>query len=131
MTFVDITVVPVARDKKSEYVEFSKRMADVYRDHGATKITDYWQSETPSDQSEFHADGLDYAAGELHGLAQTVGASEGEAVVVTITEWPSQEARDRGTVAATEDPRVTATLNEPPVFDGSRLVADTFEKIEY
>ena len=34
---------------------------------------------------------------------------------------------DRGTAAATTDPRVLATLDEDPVFDGRRLIAASFE----
>lgn len=48
---------------------------------------------------------------------------------MTITEWPSCEVRDRGTVAATKGPRVLATLDEEPVFDGSRLIAECFETL--
>lgn len=45
---------------------------------------------------------------------------------MSVTEWPSAEARERGTAAATADPRVQATLDEAPVFDGSRLLGDSF-----
>lgn len=129
MTFVDITVVPVPEDHKASYLEFSRRMAAVYRDHGATRIVDYWQAGTTTNQDEFHADGLDYETGVLQGLAEVMGAQERESVVVTVTEWPSQEVRDRGSAAATKDPRVLATLDEDPIFDGRRLVAGTFEPV--
>ncbi|MFD6416219.1 hypothetical protein [Streptomyces sp. NPDC060194] len=52
-----------------------------------------------------------------------------EAVVVTVTERPWQEARDRGTAAATRDPRVGATVDEEPVFDGRRLIAGRLETV--
>lgn len=127
MTFADITIVPVPSDRKEIYLEFSRRMAAVYRDHGATRIVEYWQAGTQGSQADFHADGLTYDQGELRGLASIAGATGLESVVVTITEWPSQEVRDRGTAAATKDPRVLATLDEKPVFDGHRLVAESFE----
>jgi uncharacterized protein YbaA (DUF1428 family) len=56
MTFADITVVPVATELKAAYLDFSKRMAQVYRDHGAISVVDYWQSDDSADQSDFHAD---------------------------------------------------------------------------
>jgi len=127
MTFADITIVPVPRDRKVGYLEFSRRMAEVYREHGATRVVDYWQAGGPADQGDFHADGVSYEPGELRGLAGIASASESEAVVVTITEWPSRSARDRGTAAATADPRVLATLDEEPVFDGGRLIGESFE----
>ena len=126
MTFADITIVPVPSERKDAYLEFSRRMAEVYREHRATKIVDYWQAEGSADQAGFHGDGATYAPGALRGIASIAGASDSESVVVTVTEWPSREARDRGTAAATRDPRVVATLDETPVFDGSRLAADSF-----
>ncbi|MEU5655664.1 DUF1428 family protein [Streptomyces sp. NPDC047737] len=127
MTFADITIVPVPSDRKAAYLAFSRRMADVYREHGATRITDYWQAGVPAGQDDFHADGVTYGPGELRGLASVMGASRLESVVVSVTEWPSREVRDRGNAAATKDPRVLATLDEEPVFDGRRLVAESFE----
>jgi uncharacterized protein YbaA (DUF1428 family) len=127
MTFADITIVPVARDRRERYLEFSRQMAEVYREHGATRIVDYWQAGTGAAPSDFHADGASYEPGELRGLADVAAASSSEAVVVTVTEWPSRSARDRGTAAATTDPRVLATLDEEPVFDGARVIGETFE----
>lgn len=129
MTFADITIVPVAADREAEYLAFSKRMAEVYRDHGATRIVDYWKAETSSTPDDFHADGTSYDPEELKSLADLAGASDSESVVVTVTEWPSREARDRGTAAVIKDPRVTATLDEEPVFDGRRVAGESFEMI--
>ena len=127
MTFADITIVPVPREGRARYLEFSRRMAEVYREHGATRIVDYWQAGGPADPDEFHADGVAYEPGELRGLAGVAAASDSEAVVVSITEWLSRAARDRGAAAAAADPRVLATLDEDPVFDGSRLIGESFE----
>ena len=124
MSVIDIAIVPVARERRDEYIAFSKRMAEVYRDHGATRIVDYWQADGEADQQSFH--GAEYEEGDLRGIASAVGASASEAVVVSITEWPSQQVRDRGTAAAAKDPRVLATLDEKPVFDGARLLGDSF-----
>ncbi|MBJ7472380.1 MAG: DUF1428 family protein [Solirubrobacteraceae bacterium] len=126
MPFADITIVPVPSDRKAAYLAFSRRMADVYREHGATRIVDYWQKADSVSHEDFHADGVTYGEGDLRDFASAVGAAVSESVVVSVTEWPSREARDRGTKAATADPRVTATLDEAPVFDGSRLLASGF-----
>lgn len=127
MTFADITVVPVPTERKAVYLEFSRRMADVYREHGATRIVDYWQVSDSVSQDDFHAEGVTHEPGDLRGLASVSGASASESVVVTVTEWPSREVRDRGVAAATKDPRVVATLDEDPVFDGRRLIAESFD----
>lgn len=127
MTLVDITIVPVPTENKAAYLKFSKRMAAVYRDHGATRIVDYWQAEGAANQADFHADGASYGSDELQGIARAAVANDSESVVVTVMEWPSREARDRGTTAATHDPRVLATLDEEPVFDGHRVLSESFE----
>lgn len=127
MGFADITIVPVRKDRKAAYLAFSRRMAEVYRAYGATDVVDYWQQGEATDQDEFHADGAAYDPGVLRGIASVAGAADDETVVVTITTWPSREVRDQGTAAATKDPRVLATLDEDPIFDGSRLIAESFE----
>lgn len=40
MTVIDVTIVPVPCERRDEYVAFSKRMAAVYLDHGATRVVD-------------------------------------------------------------------------------------------
>ena len=126
-TVADITLVPVTTDRKDEYLEFSHRMAEVYYEHGATRVVEYWQVHESTRQQDFHADGVQYEEGELPDFAVAAGASESESIVVTVTEWPSLSARDRGIAAATKDPRVLATLDEEPVFDGGRLLAGSFQ----
>ncbi|WP_447647236.1 DUF1428 domain-containing protein [Microbacterium forte] len=127
MVIADITIVPVSTERKAAYLDFSKRMAEVYRDHGAISVVDYWQSSDTADQADFHADGTSYKSGELKSIADLAGAGAEESVVVTVTTWPSREARDRGTAAVTSDPRVLETLDEDPVFDGGRVIGDSFE----
>lgn len=127
MTYADITIVTVSSDRRAVYLAFSRRMADVYREHGATRVVDYWQAGDPISQADFHADGLTHDEGELPNFAGVMGASDSESVVVTVVGWPSRDARDLGTAAATADPRVLATLDEDPVFDGRRVMATSFE----
>lgn len=127
MTYADISIVPVASERKAVYLEFSERMAEVYRDHGASSVVTYWQSSGSVDQADFHADGTPYGPDELRGIAELAGANPSESVSVTVTTWPSREARDRGTAAATKDPRVLETMDEEPVFDGSRVVGESFD----
>jgi uncharacterized protein YbaA (DUF1428 family) len=129
MTFNDITIVPVRTDHKAAYLAFSARIAAIYREHGAHRVVDCWQIEDASDDGDFHAaDAMaNYAPGELPNMRKLADAREGETVVVSFTEWPSREVRDRGVKAVAVDPRIQATLDEEPVFDGRRLIAGGFE----
>ena len=129
MPFIDITIVPVRNEQKAAYLDFSRRMIEVYLDHGAVRVTDCWQAAGASAGEDFHAaDAMaSYSAGALPDMRSFARAGEGETVVVSITEWESREARDRGVKAVTADPRVQATVTEEPVFDGGRVIAAGFD----
>lgn len=129
MTFSDITIVPVRTDRKAAYLGFSARIAAIYREYGALRIVDCWQSREGSDAADFHAaDAMEsYAPNDLPDIRRLAGARDGEEVVVSITEWPSREVRDRAVKAVVADPRIQATVNEEPLFDGRRLIAAGFD----
>jgi uncharacterized protein YbaA (DUF1428 family) len=129
MTFNDITIVPVRTDRKVAYLEFSARIAKIYREYGALRVVDCWQSDHASEDADFHAaDAMkDYSSGELPNMRKLAGARHGETVVVSITVWPSQEVRDRAVKAIMVDPRIQATMDEEPVFDGRRVIAAGFD----
>jgi uncharacterized protein YbaA (DUF1428 family) len=129
MTFNDITIVPVRTDRKVAYLKFSARIAKIYREYGALRVVDCWQSDDVSDDADFHAaDAMkDYSSGELPSMRKFAGARHGETVVVSITVWPSQEIRDRAVKAITVDPRIRATIDEEPIFDGRRVIAAGFD----
>ena len=129
MTFNDITVVPVRTDRKVAYLEFAARVAEIYREYGALRVVDCWQSDDASDDADFHAaDAMkDYSSGDLPNMKKFAGARHGETVVVSITEWPSREVRDRAVKDIMVDPRIQATMNEEPVFDGQTVIAAGFD----
>ena len=128
MTFTDITIVPVRTEQKPVYLEFSKRIAEIYREHGALRVASCWQEDDASEDADFHAaDAMaNYEPGSLPNFRKLAGAGEGETVIVSFIEWPSREARDLGVKAVAVDPRIQATVNEEPVFDGGRLIAGGF-----
>lgn len=132
MTFNDITIVPVRTDRKAAYLAFSARIAAIYKEHGALRVVDCWQCKDASEDADFHAsDAMEgYASGELPDLRKLAGAAFGETVVISITEWPSKNVRDRAVKAVVVDPRIQATVHEDPVFDGRRLIAAGFD-VEY
>jgi len=41
VTFADVTVVPVVESRKEDFVAFSRRMAEIHRDHRAARIIDF------------------------------------------------------------------------------------------
>ncbi|MDF2797466.1 MAG: hypothetical protein K0R85_210 [Devosia sp.] len=129
MAFNDITIVLVRTEQKAAYLEFSARIAEIYREYGALRVVDCWQSEEASCDADFHAaDAMEaYSPGELPDMRRLAGAGDGETVVVSITEWPSRKVRDRAVKTVVVDPRIQATIDEEPVFDGRRLIAGGFD----
>lgn len=128
MPFCDITVVPVPTHRKREYLQFSERIAKIYRELGASRVVDFWHDEDASNDADFHAENAmaTYDAGSLPDFRKLAGAMNGQTVVVSITEWPTRQARDLGTKAAVSDPRILATMDEEPIFDGKKLIAGGF-----
>lgn len=129
MSFNDITIVPVRTAQKDAYLEFSQRIGVIYQEYGAVRIVDCWQSEDASSDENFHAaDAMEtYVAGDLPNLRKLAGATDSETVVISITEWPSRSVRDRAVKSIATDPRIQATVNEEPTFDGRRLIAGGFD----
>lgn len=128
MPFCDITVVPVPTEKKNAYLRFSERMAKIYREFGASRVTDFWHDEDASNDEDFHAENAmaTYDTESLPDFRKLAGAMNSQTVVVSITEWPTRQARDLGVKAAVSDPRILATMDEEPIFDGKKLIAGGF-----
>ncbi|MGY1811466.1 DUF1428 domain-containing protein [Blastococcus sp. SYSU D00820] len=131
MTYVDGYLTPVRREMREAFVELSRAMAAVYREHGALRVVDCWQDETPQDPADFHAEGARDSLGEqpARDLHAAAGAGDGEVVVLSWTEWPDKATRDRGLAAVLADPRVQPVPGAPAVFEGRRLVAGGFDVV--
>jgi Protein of unknown function (DUF1428) len=54
LPFCDITVVPVPTEKKHAYLRFSERIARIYRELGASRVTDFWHDEEATNVTTGH-----------------------------------------------------------------------------
>jgi uncharacterized protein YbaA (DUF1428 family) len=95
---------------------------------GRARVVDCWHDEVASNDADFHAENAmaTYDTGSLPNFRRLAGAVDGQIVVVSITEWPSRQARDLGTKAAVSGLRILATIDEDPIFDGKKLIAGDF-----
>lgn len=133
MTYIDGYLTPIRPEMKEKYIEFSRKMAAIYKEYGALRVVDSWQDEAVQDQAEFHAENTrsDYEASETHfrTFAEAAQTEPGELVLFSWTEWPNKEVRDAGLAKVTADPRVQFDEGQEAIFEGRRLIASGFNVI--
>lgn len=112
MAFYDVTVLPVPTDRKAAHEDHSRRVAALFRAHGATAVTDAWGAEVPD--------------GTLTDFKRAVALQDGETVAVGWITWPDKATRDAGWEALMADPRMA---DMQPAFDGKRMIYAGFEGI--
>lgn len=111
MSYIDRFVIPVPADKKDAYVAMAAEVASVLKEHGATRLVEYWGDDVPD--------------GKVTDFKRAVQAEAGESVVFAWVEWPSKAARDAGNKRLMEDPRMQ-TMGQGMPFDGKRMIVGGF-----
>jgi uncharacterized protein YbaA (DUF1428 family) len=112
MSYIDGFVAAVPTAGRATYLDFVRRTAGVFRDHGALQTVDCWGDDVPQ--------------GKLTSFPMAVQCKADETVVFGWVVWPSRAVRDEGFKKAMEDPRMAGV--EMP-FDGKRMIFGGFEKL--
>lgn len=112
--YIDGFVVAVPRENKQLYVDQAKMAAEKFKQFGATRVVECWQSDVP------HGKKTDFYG--------AVKANENEDVLFSWVEYPSKEIRDQSMKKMEEDPDMKDQFNKMP-FDGSRMIFGGFETI--
>jgi uncharacterized protein YbaA (DUF1428 family) len=119
--------------KLEEYERFSRQVAEIYREYGATRVVDCLLDRNVANDAEFHAEqarrDLNADGRSLRDFETAAAARTGETVILSWTEWPSKEARDIGLAKALADPRIQPKEGEKVLFEGRRLIAGGFLKL--
>ena len=110
MTYIDGFVAAVKADQKDAYMAHAKKMVEVFKDHGVTRVVDTWGDDIPD--------------GEMTSFPMAVKAEVDEVVVLSWLVWPSRDARMAGVQKIMTDPRIT---NEHMPFDGKRMIWGGFD----
>ena len=127
MPYYDAYLIPIVRDRLDAYRAFSEKIAAVYREHGATRITELILDDEGGAGDSFHAEGArDELPESLRDFAAAAAADPAETVILSWTEWPDRAARDRGLTAVLADPRVQPDPADGVIFEGRRLVSGAF-----
>lgn len=111
MSYIDGFVIPVPSDRKQAYLDMAEKAAPIFREHGATRIVEYWGNDLPD--------------GKLTDFKLAVKAEAGENVVFSWVEYPSKEVRDEANRKIMADPRMKLAGDMP--FDGKRMIFGGFE----
>ena len=113
MTYVMTYVAAVPTDKKDVYVKMAATMAQVFKEHGATRVVECW--------------GADVSPGKLTSFPLAVKAEEGETVVIGWQEWSDKATQEAGVKKAMEDPRMAIMQDAP--LDGKRMIFAGFDTV--
>ena len=114
MKYIDGFVLAVPVENKDKYIDHAKKVAIVFKEHGALKLVDCWGDDVPE--------------GEVTSFPMAVKCKEGEVVCFSWIVWPSKEVRNEGMLEAMEDPRMQEDASPMP-FDGQRLIYGGFQMV--
>jgi uncharacterized protein YbaA (DUF1428 family) len=105
MGYVDGSLIAVPAARKAAFGELLARQAEIFREHGASRVVDAWGDDVPD--------------GKITDYKGAVKASPDETVVYSWIEWPSKAARDAGWQKIFADPRMHE--GETPYDEGRRV----------
>ena len=112
--YADGYVVPVPGNHKQAYREMARKMADVLKEYGATRVVEAWGDDVPE--------------GKVTDFKRAVKAKDGETVVFSFIEWPDKATRDAAWPKLMEDERMQPDRAKMP-FDGQRMFWGGFRPI--
>jgi uncharacterized protein YbaA (DUF1428 family) len=116
--YIDGFVLPVPRNRLSEYKRVVEVVAEIWKEHGAL---DYW---------EYVGDDLNRQG--TRSFTDLVAATEDETIVFGWVVFDSRETRDLANEKVAADPRMADLIDaliDPsnPVFDAKRMAYGGFQ----
>lgn len=125
MTCVDFYLAPLPVKNKAAYEELARASTQVLRECGAIRVVECWLDESGPEAATFHSLEARLESGQYRTFVEAAGAGSGETVVLSFVEWPDKATRGAGMAKFTSDPRMQFE-DQPPTFDGKRLIAAGF-----
>ena len=112
MAFLDITLIPVPTANKAAYLEHSRQCTPLFKECGATSVTECWGEDIPD--------------GTSTDFKKAVALKDDETVAVGWITWPDRATRDAAWDTLMQDGRMKGM--EMP-FDGKRMVFGGFDRV--
>lgn len=118
--YIDCFLFPVREDSIGTYEEVSKKVASIWKEHGAREY------------AEFTGEGSS-VPGTL-AFPDLLRAEQGEIIVFGYAVFNTREEREQAHKKVAQDPRMAALVeplmqSERPIFDSSRMVYGSFKKL--
>ena len=117
MPYMQAAMLAVKADRKADYITMSGMVWEIFRDLGALRVTECWEDAVPE--------------GDVTSMPMAVKREPGEAVVLTLVEWPDKATYEAAMPRMGEDPRwadIGAAIGTEP-FDGARMIWGGFEPV--
>ena len=114
MTYYEGFIVPVPEANKEAYRKSAADAAPLFREFGATRHIEAWDSDVPE--------------GKVTDFRKAVDAKPDEKVVFSWFEYPDKATRDSANEKMRTDERMKA-FGETMPFDGKRMIMGGFEPI--
>ena len=112
MAYIDGFVLPVPTANRAAYLKAARKMAKIFKQHGALAVTECWGDDVPQ--------------GKLTSFPLAVKLKADETAVFSWIVWPSRKARDAGNKKVMTDPRMKMDMSAMP-FDGKRMIFGGFK----
>jgi uncharacterized protein YbaA (DUF1428 family) len=114
--YVDGFLIPISKDRISEYKEMAQKAGEIWKEHGAIEY--------------YECIGDDLDIEEMVSFKKAAGASNGETVIFSWIVFESKEHRDRVNSAVMNDPRIKDMMESgPELFDYSRMAYGGFKTL--
>jgi uncharacterized protein YbaA (DUF1428 family) len=112
VAYIDGFVIAVPTGNKEEFVDHARRVGAMFLEFGAIRMVEGWGDDVPD--------------GRQTDFSRAVQAKDDETVAFAWVEWPDKATRDAAMEKFRSDPRMNPETNEPPPFDGKRMIFGGF-----
>lgn len=118
--YIDGFVLPVPRDQIETYREVAKKVAEIWKEHGALDYAEYIGD-------DFHLEGT-------RSFVDATNTEEDEVIIFGWVTFESREARDLANERVASDPRMTELISpltnaSRPIFDAKRMLYGGFRSL--
>ncbi|MEM5473329.1 DUF1428 domain-containing protein [Hoeflea sp. AS60] len=114
MAYVSGFMGSVPSERKQDYLDMATAAAEVFKEHGATRVVETWGDEVPD--------------GKVTSMPMAVQAKEGEIVIFSWVWWPDKATYKSGMEKVMQDKRMDYDPATLP-FDMKRMIYGGFDVI--